>query len=139
MISVTYTRLARSNRILFAQNPELSDIHRFELRVFQLPIHSDSQRYTAFNTCFGTFKFLRLPMGLSSSPSTFQPLMDKVLHGLTFKVCLCYLDDILIASETFDEHIEDINNVFKRLRDAGLKLGPKKCTFARDSCICWVI
>ena len=62
--------------------------------------------------------------------------MDKVLHGPTFKICLCYLDDILIASETFDEHIEDINNVFKRLRDAGLKLGPKKCTFARDSCIC---
>ena len=102
---------------------------------FQLPIHSDSQRYTAFNTCFGTFKFLRLPMGLSSSPSSFQLLMDKVLHGLTFKICLCYLDDILITSETFDEHIEDINNVFQRLRDAGLKLGPKKCTFARDSCI----
>ena len=39
---------------------------------FQLPIHSDCQRYTAFNTCFGTFKFLRLPMGLSLSPSSFQ-------------------------------------------------------------------
>ena len=58
---------------------------------FQLPIHPESQRYTAFNTCYGTFKFLRLPMGLSSSPSSFQLLMDKVLHGLTFKICLCYL------------------------------------------------
>ncbi|CAG2204834.1 unnamed protein product [Mytilus edulis] len=102
---------------------------------FQLPISKDSQRYTAFNTCFGTFKFLRLPMGLSSSPASFQLLMDKVLKGLTFKSCLCYLDDILIASETFDQHIEDLRNVFQRLSNAGLKLGPKKCTFAQNSCI----
>ncbi|CAC5426485.1 unnamed protein product [Mytilus coruscus] len=93
---------------------------------FQLPISKESQRYTAFNTCFGTFKFLRLPMGLSSSPASFQLLMDKVLKGLTFKSCLCYLDDILVASETFDQHIEDLRNVFQRLSNAGLKLGPKK-------------
>ncbi|CAC5398333.1 unnamed protein product [Mytilus coruscus] len=102
---------------------------------FQLPISKESQRYTAFNTCFGTFKFLRLPMGLSSSPASFQLLMDKVLKGLTFKSCLCYLDDILVASETFDQHIEDLQNVFQRLSNAGLKLGPKKCTFAQNSCI----
>ncbi|VDI15882.1 Hypothetical predicted protein [Mytilus galloprovincialis] len=74
-------------------------------------------------------------MGLSSSPASFQLLMDKVLKGLTFKSCLCYLDDILIASETFDQHIEDLRNVFQRLSNAGLKLGPKKCTFAQNSCI----
>ena len=102
---------------------------------FQLPISKDSQRFTAFNTCFGTFKFLRLPMGLSSSPSSFQLLMDKVLKGLTFKSCLCYLDDILIASETFDQHIQDLDEVFTRLKQAGLKLGPKKCSFAENSCI----
>ena len=102
---------------------------------FLLPISKDSQRFTAFNTCFGTFKFLRLPMGLSSSPSSFQLLMDKVLKGLTFKSCLCYLDDILIASETFDQHIQDLDEVFTRLKQAGLKLGPKKCSFAENSCI----
>ncbi|CAG2201376.1 unnamed protein product [Mytilus edulis] len=74
-------------------------------------------------------------MGLSSSQHLFQLLMDKVLKGLTFKSCLCYLDDILIASETFDQHIEDLRNVFQRLSNAGLKLGPKKCTFAQNSCI----
>ncbi|CAC5421039.1 unnamed protein product [Mytilus coruscus] len=92
---------------------------------FQLPISKESQRYTAFNTCFGTFKFLRLPMGLSSSPASFK----------LFKSCLCYLDDILVASETFDQHIEDLQNVFQRLSNAGLKLGHKKCTFAQNSCI----
>ncbi|CAC5371045.1 unnamed protein product [Mytilus coruscus] len=49
---------------------------------FQMPISPDSQRYTAFNTCYGTYQFLRLPMGLSSSPGSFQLLMDKVLHGI---------------------------------------------------------
>ncbi|CAC5404413.1 unnamed protein product [Mytilus coruscus] len=92
---------------------------------FQMPVDKDSQKYTAFNTCFGTFKFRRLPMGLSSAPSSFQLL--------TFKVCLCYLDDILIASETFDQHIDDLNTVFGRLKEAGLKLGPKKCSFLHSS------
>ncbi|CAC5359880.1 unnamed protein product [Mytilus coruscus] len=102
---------------------------------FQLGIDPDSTRYTAFNTCFGTYKFLRLPMGLSSSPASFQLLMDKVLHGLKFKSCLCYLDDVLICSETFEQHITDLQEVFHRFRSAGLKLGPKKCSFAQSSCI----
>ncbi|CAG2216979.1 unnamed protein product [Mytilus edulis] len=102
---------------------------------FQLGIDPESSRYTAFNTCFGTYKFLRLPMGLSSSPASFQLLMDKVLHGLKFKSCLCYLDDVLICSETFEQHITDLQEVFHRFRSAGLKLGPKKCSFAQSSCI----
>jgi len=102
---------------------------------FQMPIAKDSQRYTAFNTCFGTFKFLRLPMGLSSSPASFQLLMDKVLKGLTFQSCLCYLDDILVASDSFTNHIRDLAEVFNRLSKAGLKLGPKKCSLAQTSCI----
>lgn len=102
---------------------------------FQMPIDSDSARLTAFNTCYGTYKFQRLPMGLSSAPSTFQLLMDKVLRGLTFKSCLCYLDDILIASSTFSQHLEDLEEVFARLESAGLKLGPRKCSFAQESCI----
>ncbi|CAG2241590.1 unnamed protein product [Mytilus edulis] len=100
-----------------------------------MPISPDSQRYTAFNTCYGTYKFLRLPMGLSSSPGSFQLLMDKVLHGLTFNSCLCYLDDVLITSETFEQHLSDLHEVFNRLQAAGLKLGPKKCHFAQKSCL----
>ena len=102
---------------------------------FQMGIAPESTRYTAFNTCFGTFKFLRLPMGLSTAPNSFQLLMDKVLRGLTFKSCLCYLDDVLIASEKFSDHIADVREVFERFRDAGLKLNPKKCFFGQESCI----
>ncbi|VDI06700.1 Hypothetical predicted protein [Mytilus galloprovincialis] len=102
---------------------------------FQMKIDPSSSKYTAFNTCFGTYKFNRLPMGLSSAPNSFQLLMDKVLSGLTFRSCLCYLDDVLICSETFQEHINDLTDVFNRFRSAGLKLNPKKCQFAEQSCI----
>ena len=100
-----------------------------------MKIDPNSSRYTAFNTCFGTFKFNRLPMGLSSAPNSFELLMDKVLCGLTFKSCLCYLDDVLVCSETFDGHLQDLENVFSRFRNAGLKLNPQKCCFAKSSCI----
>ena len=102
---------------------------------FQMGITPESTRYTAFNTCFDTYKFLRLPMGLKTSPNTFQLLMDKVLHGLKFRSCLCYLDDVLICSETFEQHLSDLKEIFSRFREAGLKLGPKKCKFADNSCI----
>lgn len=102
---------------------------------FQMKIHPDSSKYTSFNTCYGTFKFQRLPMGLSSSPNSFQLLMDKVLRGLTFRSCLCYLDDVLICSETFDEHVTDLGEIFDRFRQAGLKLNPKKCSFMKNNCI----
>ncbi|CAG2248537.1 Retrovirus-related Pol polyprotein from transposon 17.6,Retrovirus-related Pol polyprotein from transposon 297 [Mytilus edulis] len=102
---------------------------------FQMGLSNDSSQYTAFNTCFGTYKFSRLPMGLKTAPNTFQMLMDKVLHGLKFKSCLCYLDDVLIFSDTFEKHLSDLKEVFQRFRAAGLKLGPKKCSFAASSCV----
>ena len=74
-------------------------------------------------------------MGLASSPSSFQLLVDKVLRGLTFRSCLCYLDDVVIFSETFDSHISDLQEVLSRLKSAGLKLNPEKCRFSEQSCI----
>jgi hypothetical protein len=66
---------------------------------FQKELDPQSSKYTAFNTYFRTFKFQRLPMGLSSSPNSFQLLMDKLLRCLSYKSCLCYLDDVLVCSE----------------------------------------
>lgn len=82
---------------------------------FQLPIASDSSKYTALNTCFGTYQFNRLPMGLRTSPGTLQLLMDKILHKLTFLSVLCYLDDCVIFSSTFEQHLKDLNAVFQQL------------------------
>lgn len=91
-----------------------------------MKISPESSKYTAFNTYLGTFKFLRVPMGLHISPNSFQLLMDKILRGLTFKSCLCYLDDAVTFSENFEQHLSDMQEVFQRFRDAGLKLNPRK-------------
>ena len=101
---------------------------------FQMGLSHESKRLTAFNTCFGTYQFERLPMGLSTAPNSFQLLMDKVLNGLTFKSCLCYLDDVLVVSGSFEQHLADLAEVLERFRFAGLKLNPKKCSFAQRSC-----
>ena len=104
---------------------------------FQMGISQESTKYTAFNTCFGTYKFLRLPMGLRTSPNTFQLLMDKVLRGLTFQAVLCYLDDVLCISETFDEHMKVLDEIFRRFKAAGLELNPRKCKFAQSE-VCYL-
>lgn len=102
---------------------------------FQMKLSPESSKYTSFNTCFGTYKFLRVPMGLHTAPNSFQLLMDKILRKLTFQSCLCYLDDVLICSDTFQRHLSDIQEVFDRFRQAGLKLNPQKCSFAKSSVV----
>ena len=59
--------------------------------------------------------------------------MDNVLSGLSWEVCLYYLDDIIVFSRNWDEHIQWLRMVFQRLREANLQLGHKKCTLARTS------
>ena len=102
---------------------------------FQVGISSDSTRYTAFNTPYGTYKFLRLPMGLRQSPNFFQFLMDRILKKLTFEKVLCYLDDLCIVSDTFENHLRDLHEILQRLENSHLKLGPNKCSFAQQRCV----
>ena len=97
----------------------------FSSGFFQMRMSPESTKNIAFNTCFGTFKFSQLPMGLKTSPNSFQLLMDRVLNGLSFKSTLCYLDDVLIFSETYDQHMKDLQEVFEWFRQAGLKLSPQ--------------
>lgn len=74
-------------------------------------------------------------MGLRTSPNSFQLLMDKLLPSLTYKSVLCYLDDVIACSNTFDQHMSDLCEVFQCFRDAWLKLNTTNCTFARDHCV----
>ena len=67
-----------------------------------------------------------MPFGLCNVPATFQRVMQAVLAGLEWQSCFVYLDDILIASKTFSEHIKHISEVFARLRAAGLRLSPRR-------------
>jgi len=93
---------------------------------WQVPVREEDIDKTCFVTRKGIFGFRVLPFGLCNAPSTFQRLVDMALAGLTWEVCLAYLDDLIIFSRTFDQHIERLQ-VFDRLVAAGLKLKRSKC------------
>ncbi|PIK47544.1 Retrovirus polyprotein [Apostichopus japonicus] len=90
----------------------------------------DAQK-TAFITPFGLYQYVRMPFGLCNAPGTFQRLMQACLGDQYFQSLLCYLDDILVYSSTFEDHLERLNLVFQRLRQHGLKIKPSKCEFFR--------
>ena len=86
---------------------------------------------TAFACHRGLFEFNVMPFGLTSAPAVFQELMAIVLQGLNH-YATAYLDDILIYSETLEDHLIHLQNVFDRLREHGLKLKLKKCSFLQS-------
>ena len=100
---------------------------------WQQEIDIQDRPKTAFATRRGLFQFKVLPMGLCNSSGTFERLMETVLSGLQWKICLIYLDDIIVYAKTFDGMIENLSEVLEHLKQAGLKLKPKKCSlFAKE-------
>ena len=98
---------------------------------WQVPIKEQDKEKTAFRTSSGQlYEFNQLPFGLCNAPATFSRLMDRTLAGLAWNVCLYYLDDIIVFSATWAEHLERLRAVFDRLRRANLKLGARKCHLA---------
>ena len=86
---------------------------------------------SAFTTHSGLCEFTRMPFRLYNAPATFQRLLQTVLSGLEGKFCFVYLDDILICSKSFKEHLQHLQQIFERLRKTDLTLKPKKCSFLR--------
>ena len=98
---------------------------------WQVPITEEDKEKTAFRTSSGQlYEFNQLPFGLCNAPATFSRLMDRTLAGLAWNICLYYLDDIIVFSATWAEHLQRLKAVFERVRRANLKLGAKKCTLA---------
>ena len=75
---------------------------------WQIPLDQSAKEKTAFTTHCGLFEFNRMPFGLCNAPSTFQRLMQTVLTGLEDKTCFVYIDDILVCSRTFEEHVRHL-------------------------------
>ena len=98
----------------------------------QIPLDPETAHKTTFVTHSGSYSFKRLTYGLRNAPIAFQAVMAQVLQGINFKYALVYVDDILIHSTTFEEHLVHLQNVFNRLNEANLKLQPKKCQFAAE-------
>lgn len=98
---------------------------------WQIGLSEDAKQKSAFCTTGGLYQFKVMPFGLTNAPATFQRLMERVLGGLQWQICLVYIDDIIIFSRTFEQHLESLDQVFERLEWAGLKLKPKKCHLFR--------
>ena len=81
-------------------------------------MHPKSKQKTAFATPDGLFEFNVLPFGLSNAPATFQRVMDSVLAGLKWDFCMIYLDDVIIFSQSFEQHLRQLREVLTRFRHA---------------------
>lgn len=98
---------------------------------WQIPMAETSKMYTAFTVPNrGLFQFRRMPYGLHNSPATWQRLMDRVFGDLEAYVFI-YLDDIIICTPTFEQHLEVLEEVLDRLIKAGLTLNRDKCIFCK--------
>ena len=97
---------------------------------WQVPMAETDKHLTAFSVGpLGFFEFNVMPFGLSNSPATFQRAMERCMGDLHLSKCLIYLDDVIIFSKTFEEHLERLEAVFRRLSEFGFRLKPSKCQF----------
>lgn len=96
----------------------------------QVELLEEHKERTAFTVGpLGFYEFNRLPFGLSNSPATYQRLMESCLGDLHLNICFIFLDDLIIFTKSYDEHMNRLHLVFGKLRESGLKLSPKKCNF----------
>ena len=100
---------------------------------WQVEMAEECKAYTAF-TCgpLGFYEYDTMPFGATNAPATFQRLMHDCLGELNMNWCIVYLDDIIIFSDTKEEHLKRLEAVFQKLCAAGLKLKPSKCFFFRE-------
>ena len=98
---------------------------------WQVEVDKDSRDKTAFCTPNGLYRFKVMPFGLSNAPATFQRLMDKVLRGLTWRQCIVYIDDIIVFGATAQQHLQRLESVLARLRQANLRIKLSKCRFSQ--------
>lgn len=100
---------------------------------WQVEIDEPDKAKTAFTVGpLGFFECNRMAFGLTNAPATFQRLMEHCMADINFKKCIVYIDDIIVYSRSFDEHLERLEAVFARLEQYGLKLKPSKCSFFKE-------
>lgn len=99
---------------------------------WQIPVAPEDQDKTTFTCHEGTFRYIRLPFGLTNAPATFQRAIDMILSGVKWKTCLVYLDDIIVFSKDHKDHLAHLEEIFELLARAGVSLKATKCFLFQD-------
>ena len=97
----------------------------------QIPVRREDKEKTAFCTPWGKYQFSRMPFGLRNGPAVFQRLMDKILHQ-DLEYSRVYIDDIVIFSQSWEQHCLHLSKVLERLRAAGLTANRSKCQWGQQ-------
>ena len=96
---------------------------------WQIEIDEKDKEKTAFICSAGLYEYNVMPFGLCNAPATFQRMMDNLLQDLNWEAGRDYIDDIIIGSNKFEDHIQDLRNLFVKIRQVNLKIKLSKCTF----------
>ena len=101
---------------------------------WQVPMSEESLSKTAFTTPIGLFQLTVMPFGLCGAPATFQRMMDELLRG-TEEYAMAYLDDLVIYSCSWENHLQHLRSILDKLQEAGLTAKPMKCQFGMSQCV----
>ena len=118
---------------LFDQLGSATFFTKLDLRsgYHQVRIAKGDEQKTTCVTRYGAFEWLVMPFGLTNAPATFCTLMNQVFHEYLDKFVVVYLDDIVVYSQTLEEHLLHLREVFKKLREHHLFVKREKCAFAQ--------
>ena len=97
---------------------------------WSMPLNETDKEKTAFSMPRGKFEFNVTPFGLCNAGASYQRLMDITLSGLSSSRILAYMDDIVVFSRSFPEHLYDLTEIFQRLQTSNISLKLSKCLFA---------
>ena len=95
----------------------------------QVPMHPDDEDITCFTTMYGNYNFKVMPFGLCNAPATFQREMNRIFFKLIGECVFIYIDDLIVFSDTPEEHLKNLEQVFKVLEENGLRINIEKCHF----------
>jgi len=100
---------------------------------WQIEMEEEDKEKTAFTCHLGLYEFNVMPFGLTNAPPTFQRMMNKILKDWLYEFAVVYIDDIMIYSKTYEEHLEHIEKVLSKLREVNLMLKLKKCKWCEQN------